>query len=321
MKAILEIAIVVLLVGLFFIPLVMGNPASYNQLYDNVVINVQSPLNGATYNVQSMPLFFTVQTNINGQLPTCYILNEQTPIDVPVWITSTETISSWYGDGYHNYAYNYPRYTALGNTVLRNLPNGKYNLIVERYYGDISKPQLINSTSVSFTIDTSVSKSTPVFSPPPAPYPKLTLVSPENRTYVAPFTGSDYKTGGTELYVEEGVSFQSNVLPSWVGYSIDGSTNTTVPMYDHSQAKLPLGRHYFTLYSNDTTGNWATPQTVYFSVITFKDWVASGQQKTDSPTSSPTPTVPELTCIVIVPFLLSVFSVAVLLKYQKVKKP
>ncbi len=320
MNAILEIAFVVSLVGLFFIPLTMGNPAAYNQLYDNVVINVQSPLNGATYNVQSIPLYFTVQTNNYGQLPTCYILNSQAAIDVPVWITSQGTATGWYDYGSGNRTYNYSRYTALGNIVLKNLANGKYNLTVERYYGDISKPQVINSTSVSFTIDTSASKSTPVFSPPPAPYPKLTLVSPDNGSNVAPFTGADYRSGGTLGYYETIVKFESNVLPSWVGYSIDGGTNTTVPIYDSAKVKLPLGSHYFTLYGNDTLGNWATPQTVYFSVITFKDWVASGQQKTDSPTSSPTPTVPELTCIVIVLLLLSVFSVALLLSHKKLVK-
>ena len=152
----------------------MGNPASYMRLTDNVVIDVQSPQNGATYNVQTLPLCFAVQTNNNGQLPTCYILNSQSPIDVPVWVTSKEIMTGYYGygDGSVMHTFTYPRYSALGNTVLKNLPNGKYNLTVERYYGDISNPQRINSTMVSFTIDTTKSQSTPLFSPPPAPYPK-----------------------------------------------------------------------------------------------------------------------------------------------------
>jgi hypothetical protein len=290
MRAELIIAVIFTFVGLSFIPPIMGNPASYMQLTDNVVIDVQSPQDGATYNVQTMPLYFTVQTNNNGQLPTCYFLNNQSPIDVPVWVTSKEIMTGLYGygDGSVNHTFTYPRYTALGNTVLKNLPNGKYNLTVERYHSDISNPQRINSTSVSFTIDTTKSQSTPVFSPPPAPYPKLTLISPDNGSNVAPFTGADYKTGGTLGYYETIVKFGSNVLPSWVGYSIDGGTNTTVPIYDTAKVKLPLGSHIFTLYGNDTLGNWATPQTVYPSVITFKDWIESGQQK--SPTVSPTST-------------------------------
>jgi len=312
MRATLVIAAALALVWLSLIPPIVGNPAGYSQLYDNIVINVQSPQNGATYNVQTVPLYFTFKTNNNGQLPTCYVLNNQTPIDVPVWITSKETGTSSMVYGNQTYTYTYTRYIALGNTVLRNLPNGKYNLTVERYYGDISKPQRVNSTSVSFTIDTTKSQATPVFSPPPAPYPKLTLISPDNGTNIAPFTGADYKTGGTLGYYETSVKFESNVLPSWVGYSIDGGTKTTIPIYDNAKVKLPLGSHYFTLYGNDTMGNWATPQTVYFSVITFKEWVESSQQKTTAPT--PTPSVPEFSWLAILPLLLTISIVLAIVK-------
>jgi hypothetical protein len=310
MRAALTIALVFTFIGLSFMPPIMGNPAGYSQLYESVVFNVQSPQNGATYNMQTIPLYFTFKTNINGQLPTCYILNNQTPIDVPVWITSKETSSIVYGNQSHTYTYT--RYIALGNTVLKNLPNGKYNLTVERYYGAISNPQKINSTTVSFTIDTTKTQSTAVFTPPPAPYPKLTLISPNNSSNVAPFTGADYRTGGTLDYYETIVKFESNVLPSWVGYSIDGGTKTTVPIYDYAKVKLPLGSHYFTLYGNDTMGNWANPQTVYFSVITFKDWVESGQQKTTSQT--PTPSVPEFSYLTILSLLLSIPIVLVIVR-------
>jgi hypothetical protein len=329
---------------------VEANPASYYQLYDNVIINVQSPQNGSTYNVTSLPMYFTVESNNIEQSPNRYILNSQTPVNVNTWVVSQLTLTGWYsyGDNSKNYSSNYARYTAQGNAVLNNLSNGKYNLIIERYYTDVSKPEgikIINSTTISFTIDTTSKNATPVFSVPPEPYPKLTLYSPVSGTYVAL---------NNQSYNSNSLLFEVSALPSWAGYSLDDGNNITLqvetprlPIYYNGKLidipfersiQLPLGSHTLTLYTNDTKGNWANPQTVNFKVITFEEYATlktpnvnpapipiptlttSITNPTPISTPIPTPTVPELSWLVVVPLLLSLLSVAVTLRHRKTSK-
>jgi hypothetical protein len=68
------------------------------------------------------------------------------------------------------------------------------------------------------------------------------------------------------------VIYKTNTALSWVGYSIDGGGNVTVSgnstyVYDIENS----GYHTFTLYANDTSGNWATPQTVTYYVTALSD--------------------------------------------------
>jgi hypothetical protein len=133
----------------------LANPSSYVRLFDNVVISVQSPQN-RTYVERNISLNFTVETNNEEQLKTRYILNNGKPVDVATPVVSTRTETGWYRDGYFNYTFTYPRYTAQGSAVLDGLSNGKYNLTIQRYFPDSMKPEvvtIINATTVSFIVD------------------------------------------------------------------------------------------------------------------------------------------------------------------------
>jgi hypothetical protein len=134
----------------------LANPSSYVRLFDNVVIRVQSPQN-RTYAERNIPLNFTVETNNEEQGKTLYVLNKEKPVDVATPVVSTRTETGWYRDGYFNYTFIYPRYTAQGSVVLKDLLDGAYNLTVQRYFPDSMKPEgvtIINATTVSFTVDT-----------------------------------------------------------------------------------------------------------------------------------------------------------------------
>ena len=133
---------------------VLANPSSYVRLFDNVVITVQSP-QSKTYTETTIPLNFTVETNNEEQGKTRYILNNEKPVDVETSVVSSRTETGWYGDGYSNHSFTYPRYTAQGSSVLNDLSDGVYNLTVQRYFTDYMKPEsvrIVNSTTVIFSI-------------------------------------------------------------------------------------------------------------------------------------------------------------------------
>jgi hypothetical protein len=58
---------------------------------------------------------------------------------------------------------------------------------------------------------------------------------------------------------------------SWVGYNLNGGGNITVTETDHLFDIENTGDYSFTLYANDTAGNWATPQTVTYHVHVIGD--------------------------------------------------
>jgi hypothetical protein len=85
-------------------------------------------------------------------------------------------------------------------------------------------------------------------------YPVLTIISPANTSYTTSH-GSNLTTP---------LTFWTNNSLSWVGYSLDGSSNITV--MNGTLIAIPVGSQNLTVYANDTAGNWAEPQTVFYSV-------------------------------------------------------
>ncbi len=84
--------------------------------------------------------------------------------------------------------------------------------------------------------------------------------------------------------------YETNEPPSWIGYSIDGSSNVTVSANDTIVEVTPqLDSYNLTLYANDTLGNWATPQTIHFSIARTLG-TAPPPTLAPSPTVTPTPT-------------------------------
>jgi len=236
---------------------------------DNPVISIQSPQNGSTYNVTSLPLYFTVQSSNDDFFSVRYILNSQRPVTIPAWTINQTSLKGYFPT--YNYTYFYPRYTAVSNTVLRDLSNGDYNLTIENFYDVSTGVQITNSTSITFTIDTACQNATPVFQTPSEPYPKLTINSFSSPT-------KNVATDN-ERYAQVDFSFSLNVIPSWVGYSLDGKSNQTISGFSaiygiQAWTNVPLGSHTVTLYAKDTSGNWAAPVTFYSTVISFKDYIA-----------------------------------------------
>jgi hypothetical protein len=95
--------------------------------------------------------------------------------------------------------------------------------------------------NVTFTIDT-----TP---------PIISILSPANTSYAAIY----------DPYITVPLSFETNASLSWVGYSLDGGSNITVSQ-NGTLIEIRHESRSLTLYANDTAGNWATPQTVYYSI-------------------------------------------------------
>ncbi len=84
--------------------------------------------------------------------------------------------------------------------------------------------------------------------------PVVSILSPANTSYAA--VGNSYTTVP--------LTFEADVLLSWVGYSLDGGANVTG--VNGTSIELPVNSESLTLYANDTAGNWAVPVTVYFTV-------------------------------------------------------
>jgi N-acetylneuraminic acid mutarotase len=89
---------------------------------------------------------------------------------------------------------------------------------------------------------------------PWAPSLVISILSPANTSYAAIY----------EPYVSVPLIFETNVPLSWVGYSLDGGSNVTVT--NGTLIEIPDASRSLTLYANDTAGNWAAPQTVYYSI-------------------------------------------------------
>jgi len=78
--------------------------------------------------------------------------------------------------------------------------------------------------------------------------PKITILSPENKTYN-----------------EVALDFNINRDVQWIGYCIDGKENVTVAS-GLQLSGLTHGSHYITVYANDTSGNMAASEIIYFSI-------------------------------------------------------
>jgi hypothetical protein len=86
-----------------------------------------------------------------------------------------------------------------------------------------------------------------------------------------------YPTNGSAVDAILGVAslswqYPANSTFSWVGYSLNAGENTTVTGKNETLAYFPNdGDYIFSLYANDTAGNWAIPQTVSFHVHVYAD--------------------------------------------------
>ncbi len=85
-----------------------------------------------------------------------------------------------------------------------------------------------------------------------------------------------YPTNGTIVNANMGMvdirwQYSANSTFSWVGYNLNGGGNVTVTGKDHLYDIENEGDYTFTLYANDTAGNWAPLQTVTYHVHVIGD--------------------------------------------------
>jgi len=87
---------------------------------------------------------------------------------------------------------------------------------------------------------------------PPWFPPTVSIISPENKTYNVNHVDLTFKVSET---------------PYWMGYSLDGQANVTIPG-NTTLMDLLDGSHSVVVYAKDTAGNMGASGTVYFTVDT-----------------------------------------------------
>jgi hypothetical protein len=147
--------------------------------------------------------------------------------DIPLSF-AVDTATSWIGyrlDGQN-------AETISANSTLTGLPDGSHSLVV---YANDTVGNMGSSQKVTFTIATP---------------PKISILSPQNRTYTEPNIP---------------LVFASDKPVDFTCYSLNGQLNETVTG-NATITGLSNGTYSVTVYANDTFGSTVASETVYFSV-------------------------------------------------------
>jgi hypothetical protein len=177
----------------------------------------------------SAGVYFSVDT----LSPTVVVLSPQNITYQTGSIMLTFNISepvSWTGYSLNGQA----NVTVVGNTTLSGLPDGFHSIIV---YANDTAGNMGASDIVYFTI---------------ARAPTIIILSPQNMTYAT---------------ADVALTFTVNETASWMGYSLDGQANVTTGG-NTTLLGLSDGAHNVLVFANDTFGNMASSNLVYFSVDT-----------------------------------------------------
>jgi hypothetical protein len=120
--------------------------------------------------------------------------------------------------------------------------------------------------------------------------PKVSILSPQNNSVF------NVSIQGLSFHL----IYETNTELSWVGYSIGGNSSSNeskergnVTISGNGTLVRDFGKSgYFTLtlYANDTSGNWATPQTVTY-LVNYGAEPTPTPQTTATPTTLPTPSI------------------------------
>jgi len=223
--------------GAYFVKFAQANPYMYHEFVSPPVdatpllISVSSPKNNVIYNVNDVTFTFNISTQ-NTSIH--YLLGAYFKAD---WLQDNVTV--YKQDLYHTI---FPEFWNYSETFLQ-MPDGEYSIVITAWGGGGYAKGLtyyfFDMTSVSvvnFTVD--------------ATSPKVSILSPENKTY----DSSDIP-----------LDFTVSEKPSLIRYSIDGQENST--LYGNTiLADLHNGRHNLTVYVWDVAGNLGVSEAVAFNI-------------------------------------------------------
>ncbi|UCC57651.1 MAG: hypothetical protein JSW14_04515 [Candidatus Bathyarchaeum sp.] len=140
-----------LFVGVLVVEVVKANPYGMARLFWKDIIVVQSPQN-KTYNVETLPINFTVECLDENQPPTRYTLSKR---EVDEWATVFSKIINTDSDWIVGTSQNRSEtFVAHYNSLFSNLADSTYELTVKRYSENPIK--VVSSATVYFTIDTTL---------------------------------------------------------------------------------------------------------------------------------------------------------------------
>jgi hypothetical protein len=224
-------------------------------------VQVHSPQNGSVITSNNVSLVFHVikpDSPKASQTVLTYIYYETDWLKNTTFLYNYETpevINGKYVDTGYIETYDY-------SCNFSNIPDGNHSITIHAdgmgwyppsdglHYNGF---KINGSTTLKFSVDSAV--------------PSISIVNPTNGTVVNAIMGSF------------GASWQypANSTFSWVGYSLNGSSwtpggNHTVTGQNETQLFIGQdGNYTFSLFSNDTAGNWADPQTVNFHIHVVGD--------------------------------------------------
>ena len=225
---------------------VQAQPSPYTRP-TSPIITIASPTN-RTYNMNSLPLNVTIRTRNNYDeitegMTTVILVTYRLDGQPNRPIGNKTSVGYWYGINPIHADYVLGEYTNFSaSTVVSELTEGLHTLTARvQYDGTFSSGSDLNTHFVS--------ESTVFFRIDFVPQ-NVSILLPENNTY-AP--------DGMPL------QFFIDEPASWTGYSLDGQGNITVTE-NVTLPELSVGQHTLIVYANDTAGNPAVSQTVFFSV-------------------------------------------------------
>lgn len=127
--------------------------------------------------------------------------------------------------------------------------------------------QKLVSSSASITITVNAAR--------PTTPPSITIINPKNQTY--------YSIMGWQSISYVRLEYKADDTRLSIGYSLDDDSNI-IPITNGTKLNLTLQSRKLTLYANDSFGNSASPQTVYYEILPYVE-----------PTHRPFPPAPNST--------------------------
>ena len=242
-------------------------------------VTIYSPIN-ATYNTKNILLNYTIGVGIGSHLSLNYTLDGTLTAPMPYSLTNPNEL--------HVVS------LARGQVQLPELSEGLHTLTISLYTDFIFSNAHSHVDTIYFTVDPSA--------------PDFILDStPPNIVIQMPQTNQTYP-GAVPL----------NILTSeptgQFAVTLDGNRTMYLPAQNTTLTELSVGEHDLSIQANDLAGNPGYSNYVKFTVEASSSMATS---LTPSPTLASS--VPEFPALILVPLLLSLFSIALVVRHRKTK--